>query len=74
MPLTRNMVRSEDAVLAGVCGGIADFYGWDAGRFRMAYVIASIFSAAFPGIIVYLLLLWLMPGPETDRFRMEDPA
>ena len=56
--------RSRDKVLAGVCGGLADWMGWPANRVRIAYVIVSILSAAFPGILVYIVLWFVMPGPE----------
>jgi phage shock protein PspC (stress-responsive transcriptional regulator) len=61
----RKLKRSKDRMIAGVCGGIADHYGWKHDRVRVAYVILSILSAAFPGIIVYLLL-WLVM-PDTDE-------
>jgi len=57
----RKLKRSKDRMIAGVCGGIAEHYGWKADRVRIAYVILSILSAAFPGIIVYLLLWLVMP-------------
>lgn len=50
-----------DKVVAGVCGGIARQYGWNPTLVRVVYVLASIFSAAFPGILVYLVLWFLMP-------------
>jgi phage shock protein PspC (stress-responsive transcriptional regulator) len=53
--------RSDDRVIAGVCAGIADHYGWPAGRVRLLYLLVSIFSAGFPGIVVYLVLWFLMP-------------
>jgi phage shock protein PspC (stress-responsive transcriptional regulator) len=48
-------------VIAGVCGGIAASIGWPALNVRVAYVLLSILSAAFPGILVYLTLWLLMP-------------
>jgi len=51
-------------VIAGVCGGIAEYLGWSAGRVRVLYVIVSILSAAFPGTLVYLILWLVVPGPE----------
>jgi phage shock protein PspC (stress-responsive transcriptional regulator) len=57
--------RSNDRMIAGVCGGIADWLGWKADKVRVVYVIVSILSVAFPGIIVYLLL-WLVM-PEADE-------
>lgn len=41
--------RSRNAILGGVCGGIAEWLGWDATVVRILYVLISIFSAAFPG-------------------------
>lgn len=54
--------RSQtDKIIAGVCGGIARQYGWDPTLVRILYVLVSVFSAAFPGIIVYVVLWFLMP-------------
>lgn len=51
--------------LGGVCGGLAEFLGWDPTATRVAFVLVSILSAAFPGILVYILLWILMPqAPE----------
>ena len=56
--------RSKDRMIAGVCGGIAEWLGWKADRVRVVYVIVSILSIAFPGIILYLLLWLLMPDAD----------
>ena len=56
--------RSKDRMIAGVCGGIAEWLGWKADRVRVAYVIVSILSVAFPGIIIYLLLWLIMPDAD----------
>ena len=58
MPLYRS--RSHK-VLAGVCGGIADWLGWDPTLVRVVYVLASVLSAAFPGMLVYVILWLVMP-------------
>ena len=59
--------RSDDQMIAGVCAGLAEYLGWPVKRTRIAYVVVSVLSAAFPGTLVYLLLWYLMPGPdETD--------
>jgi phage shock protein C len=55
---------TEDRMIAGVCAGLAHHFGWSATRVRVAYVLISVLSAAFPGVIVYLVLWYLMPeGP-----------
>ena len=48
-------------MIAGVCGGIAESLGWDPTLVRILYILVSVLSAAFPGIIVYLVLWIVMP-------------
>ena len=48
-------------ILGGVCGGIADWLGWDPTTVRVLYVLGSILSAAFPGTIVYIVLWIVVP-------------
>ena len=60
--MTGTLARSRnDRVLAGVMGGIARRFGWNSTLLRVVYVVLSIASAAFPGILVYLILWLLMP-------------
>ena len=61
---TTPLRRSHDQMIAGVCAGIAQWLGWTPGKVRVIYVILSILSAAFPGILVYLILWIVMPGPD----------
>jgi phage shock protein C len=51
----------KDRMIAGVCGGIAKSLGWDPTLVRVTYVLASVLSAAFPGILVYIILWAIMP-------------
>lgn len=60
------LTLSHDKMVAGVCGGLADYLGWPRGRVRLLYLLVSIFSAGFPGILVYLVLWFLMPAPARD--------
>lgn len=52
-------------MIAGVCGGIAEWLGWSPNAVRILYVVISVLSVAFPGIIVYLVLWAVMP-PAAD--------
>ena len=62
MPETTRLVRVKDgALIAGVLAGLARWLGWDVTMVRVVFVLCSILSAAFPGLIVYLLLWLLMP-------------
>lgn len=51
----------SNALIGGVCAGIASYLGWSVTGTRVAYVLASVLSAAFPGIIVYLVLWLVLP-------------
>jgi phage shock protein C len=57
-PLRRSR---HDRVVAGVVGGLARHFGLDPTLSRVIYVLVTIFSAAFPGILVYILLWILIP-------------
>ncbi|ATS21446.1 MULTISPECIES: PspC domain-containing protein [Xanthomonas] len=60
---TTTLSRSlNDRMIAGVVGGIARRFGWSATLLRVLFVIVSIASAAFPGILVYLILWLLIPN------------
>ena len=58
MPLQRS---NQHKMIAGVCGGLAEWLGWDVTLVRVLYVLVSVISAAFPGILVYIILWVLMP-------------
>ena len=65
MSEAKKLKRSRtDKMLGGVLGGIARHYELDATVLRIIYVLVSLFSAAFPGIIVYLILWVLIPLDE----------
>jgi phage shock protein C len=51
----------NNRMIAGVCGGIAEWLGWTPTAVRVAYVIISILSVGFPGTIAYIILWIVMP-------------
>jgi len=59
--MTKKLTRSDDRVIAGVCSGIADYFGFDPALTRIGYVLISIMSVAFPGLLVYIILWIVMP-------------
>ena len=60
----KRLTKSNNAVLTGVCGGLAEWLGCDATLLRVVYVLLALFMAGFPGIILYLILWLVMPPPE----------
>ena len=62
-PLRRSR---RQRMIAGVCGGLADWLGWDVTLVRVLYVVVSVLSAAFPGILVYVILWLVMPNAPAE--------
>ena len=62
---TRPLRRSKKhRVIGGVCAGLAQWLGWDITLVRVLYVVISIFSVAFPGILAYIILWIVMPEAD----------
>ena len=59
--LRRSMANRQ---IAGVCAGLAEYFGLDPTMVRVGYVLLSLLSAAFPGILVYIILWVLIPERE----------
>ena len=50
----------ENAVIAGVCSGIADHYGFDLGLVRAAFIVGCVFAAPFT-ISAYVVMAFVIP-------------
>ena len=63
MTATRGPLRRSrrNRVIAGVCGGLAEFFGISSFWFRLAFLIALI-PGGVPGILVYLLCWIIIPS------------
>jgi len=51
-------------MIAGVCGGLAEYLNMDPTVVRLIYVLLSLFTAAFPGLLVYIIAVIIMPLEE----------
>ncbi len=74
MTSSRRLTLSKDRWIGGVCGGLAEFVGWQPNTVRAVYVFASVVSAVFPGVLVYAVLWWIMPPPDgfdLERYRRD---
>ena len=58
----KKLYRSSNRILAGVCGGIAEYFDVDPTLIRVVYVFQSIFSVGFLGLLLYIILMVLMPN------------
>lgn len=58
----KKLRRSNNKMLAGVCAGLAEYFDVDPTMVRVVYAVLTFFSAAFPGILLYIILMLLMPN------------
>lgn len=63
MSSQKNVLRrsSRNRMIAGVCGGLGEFFGINPIWFRLAFIIAAI-PGGIPGIGLYLLMWLIVPG------------
>lgn len=51
-------------MIAGVCGGLAEYFDLPATNVRVGYVVLSLLSVGFPGLLLYVVLWLVLPeGP-----------
>jgi phage shock protein PspC (stress-responsive transcriptional regulator) len=67
----RRLQRSVmDRRIAGVCGGLAEYFGVDATLVRIAAVVLAIYpGAVICGVLVYLLAWFVMPSARSERLQ-----
>ncbi|MBO4896472.1 MAG: PspC domain-containing protein [Prevotella sp.] len=58
--MNKRLMRSNDRVFAGVCGGLAEYFDFDPTMVRLAYAFLTLFTA-FSGLIFYFVLWLVMP-------------
>ena len=58
----KQLTRSTDKMLAGVCSGIAEYFDLDPTLARVCHAVLTIFTTCFPGLLLYLLLILIMPA------------
>ena len=61
--MAKQLLRSRNKMIGGVCAGIAEYFDLDPTLVRVLYAVLTLFSAAFPGILLYIILLLIMPQP-----------
>ena len=70
----KKLRRSANKILAGVCGGIAEYFEVDPTLIRVVYAALSIFTTGFPGLLLYLILMLIMPaaGGNDGQNNIQD--
>ena len=62
----RLLRSSNNKWIAGVCGGIAEYFGWNADLLRLVWVVLTV-GTAFCGGIVYVVLWLIMPQQDSQN-------
>lgn len=59
---------ATDKQFFGVCGGIADYFDVDPTLVRVGYVLLTVFTGIFPGLVAYFVLALIMPPKGGKSF------
>ena len=62
--MEKKLTKSTNKMLAGVCAGVAEYFGIDPTVVRLAYAFLTIFSAGFPGLLLYIIACIIIPSKE----------
>lgn len=66
----KKLIRpANDVKIAGVCAGIANYFDFDVTIVRIIYAALTVFTVGFPGVLLYLLLMLIMPKEETSTIN-----
>lgn len=82
--MKKRLVKSSDnKVISGVLGGIAEFFNIDPTIVRVVFVILAVFSRLFPAFLIYVCLALVMPskhtrtggyGHDNEYYQKNDPT
>lgn len=58
----KKLYRStSNKMIGGICGGLAEYFNIDVTVARLAWVLVVIFTGIFPGVLVYIIALFIIP-------------
>ncbi|MCQ2254061.1 MAG: PspC domain-containing protein [Bacteroidaceae bacterium] len=57
----RLSLSETDKKIAGVCGGIAEYFDVDSTIVRIVYALLTLGTTGFPGILLYLVMMFVVP-------------
>lgn len=64
--MNKNLSKSNNKMISGVCGGFAEYFEFDPTLVRLAYAFLTFFSAGFPGILLYIVAMIVMPQASSN--------
>ncbi len=69
---TKRFARSRNAVVFGVCAGLAEYLGMDATLMRVLWCLVAIPTMLVPAVILYFILMFVMEAPDGERTHQVD--
>ncbi len=78
--MNKKLYRSRsNRMLSGVCGGLGDYFSIDVTIIRLVWVLISIMSVGFPGIIAYVIAVFIIPeepigyyNDDMNKYRQSE--
>ncbi len=67
--MNKRLTKGHTKSICGVCSGLAEYFDIDPTLVRIAYAFLAIFSACFPGVLLYIVMAIIMPDPENRYLR-----
>ena len=68
----KKLYRSTNKMIGGVCAGIAEFLDIDPTIVRVVYALFALFTAGFPGTLVYIILLVIIPQRPFPDYQYNE--
>lgn len=70
----KKLTKSNDRIIAGVCGGIAEYFGFDATIVRLVTAALALFTAIVPSVILYLIAAMTIPDASPKKTVDDGPV
>lgn len=71
--MSKKLYRSrEDVMLAGVCGGLAEYFEHDSTLWRLGFALFLVITVFFPGVVFYIIAWIVMPVTPPIVFTYEQ--
>ena len=65
----KKLYKSNNKMIDGVCAGLAEYFDVDPTIVRVVYACATVFTAAFPGVLLYVILAIIMPRNPYNSYN-----
>lgn len=59
--MEKRLCKSDDKTLCGVLSGVAEYFSLEPTLVRVGYAALTLFSAGFPGVVLYIIMAIVMP-------------